>query len=430
MVKYKDVFDHKVVYTVLITLAVVLAASWLFKKPEKQMEHLVPHIHAIADPGFEREMAVLMGPAVLPGNKITPLENGDEIFPQMLDAIRGAKRSITFETYIYWSGQIGDEFAKALEERARAGVHVKVMLDWFGSSKMKKELIEAMKSAGVEVLRFHPLSLNDTTRLNDRTHRKLLVVDGSVGFTGGVGIADQWTGHAQDKDHWRDMHFRVEGPAVAEMQSAFLDDWIKETGSVLHGDDYFPKLSAPGDLKAHLFFSSPSGGSASMHLMFLLSIAAATRTIDIEASYFVPDKLMIRALLDARKRGVRVRVLLPADEHLDSETVKLASKHDWGDLLDQGVEFHIYQPTMIHCKMLILDGHMVSVGSTNFDMRSFELNDEASLNVYDDAFAQEMTKVFEDDLSKSSAYTYAMWKDRPWKQKIGEYLVWPVHGQL
>jgi len=428
--RYRDVFDRKVVYSVLITLAVVLAASWLFKKPEKQMEHLARHVHAIADPGFEREMAVLMGPDVLPGNRITPLENGDQIFPAMLEAIGSAKRSITFETYIYWSGQVGDAFAKALEDRARAGVHVHVMLDWFGSQKMKKEMLEAMKKSGVEVLRYHPLSWNDTTRLNDRTHRKLLVVDGTVGFIGGVGIADQWSGHAQDKDHWRDMHFRVEGPAVAEMQSAFLDDWIKSTGSVLHGDDYFPPLSPAGDLKAHLFFSSPSGGSASMHLMYLLSIAAATRSIDIEASYFVPDRLMIEALKQARLRGVRVRVLVPSDEHMDSETIKLASQHDWGDLLKAGVEFHIYQPTMLHCKMLVLDGHMVSVGSTNFDMRSFELNDEASLNVYDDGFARTMSQVFEDDLSHSTPFTYDMWKHRPWTKKLSEWFVMPVHGQL
>jgi cardiolipin synthase len=347
----------------------------------------------------------------------------------MLDAIRGARRTITFETYIYWSGRIGDEFAKALEERARAGVEVRVILDWSGSSKMDDNLLAAMKQAGVQVEKYHPLSWYNIVRFNNRTHRKLLVVDGSIGFTGGVGIADSWQGHAQDPDHWRDMHFKVEGPAVAEMQTAFLDNWIKTTGSVLHGEGYFPQLQKAGDQRAHLFISSPAAGSASMYLMYLLSIAAAEHTIDIDAAYFIPDKLMSDALVTARGRGVRIRVLLP-DKHIDSETVRIASKHGWGPLLKAGVAIHEYEPTMFHCKMLILDGEMVSVGSTNFDMRSFQLNDEASLNVYDKGFAARMTQVFEQDFAKSGDYTYQMWQDRPWTQKFAEIVVVPFRSQL
>jgi cardiolipin synthase A/B len=417
-----------IVITVLVTL-IVIGVLVTFKKPEKDIDHAVVHIHGINDPGFQREMGVLMGPAILDGNRVTPLENGDAIFPAMLDAIHGARRTITFETYIYWSGSVGDAFAKALEERAKAGIEVKVILDWVGSSKMDQTMLSALTQAGVQVEKYHALRWYNITRMNNRTHRKLLVVDGTVGFTGGVGIADTWQGHAQDPDHWRDMHFMVEGPVVAEMQTAFLDNWIKTSGSVLHGDGYFPQLQKVGDERAHLFISSPAGGSASMHLMYLLSIAAAEHTIDIDASYFVPDGMMSDALLAARGRGVRVRVLLP-DKHLDSETVRIASKHEWGPLLQAGVEFHEYDPTMFHCKMLILDGEMVSVGSTNFDMRSFQLNDEASLNVYDKAFASRMTEVFEQDLKKSENYTYAMWKDRPWTQKVSELIVVPIRSQL
>jgi cardiolipin synthase len=420
--------DERTIVIVLLTLLVVSLAT-NFKTPEKQVLHTVVHQYGIDDPAFQREMGVLMGPAILAGNKITPLQNGDEIFPAMLDAIRGARRSITFETYIYWSGQIGAEFAAALEERARAGVKVHVMLDWAGSGKMDSKVLEALKQSGAQVQRYHPLHWYSIARLNNRTHRKLLIVDGTIGFTGGVGIADEWQGHAQDPQHWRDMHFKVEGPVVAEMQAAFQDNWIKSSGTVLHGEDYFPKLQPVGDKRMHLFVSSPSGGSASMHLMYLLSIAAEKRTIDIEAAYFIPDDLMRDALIAARHRGVRVRVLLP-DKHLDSETVRIASKRGWGPLLTYGVEIHVYDPTMLHCKMLILDGEMVSVGSTNFDMRSFLLNDEASLNVYDHAFATQMEQVFEQDLRNSSVFTYRMWKDRPWTQKLSEWIVAPIRSQL
>jgi cardiolipin synthase len=418
----------KTALIVLVTLSVVVIAV-NFKKPEKRIAYAVKHLNGIHDPVFQREMGVLMGPAILDGNRVTALQNGDEIFPAMLEAIRGARRTITFETYIYWSGSVGDSFAAALEERARAGVKVSVMLDWVGSGKMEDTIIDRLVASGVQVERYHPLRWYSIGRLNNRTHRKLLVVDGKIGFTGGVGIADNWQGHAQDPDHWRDMHFKAEGPVVAEMQAAFLDNWVKATGKVLHGEDYFPKLEPVGDKKMHLFVSSPSGGSASMHLMYLLAISSAQRSIDIEASYFIPDELMSNALIAARRRGVRVRVLLP-NEHMDSETVKISSKHAWGPLLGAGVEIHLYNRTMMHCKMLILDGEMVSVGSTNFDLRSFELNDEASLNVYDQEFAGEMTKVFEQDLSIASRYTYAMWKDRSWTQKASEALLIPIRSQL
>ncbi|HEV2607973.1 MAG TPA: phospholipase D-like domain-containing protein [Xanthomonadaceae bacterium] len=420
--------DERIVIIVLLTLMAV-GVAMNFRTPEKQIEHAVVHMHGIHDPIFQREMGVLMGPAILSGNKITPLENGDEIFPAMLEAIRGARRTIDFESYIYWSGEIGQEFAAALEERARAGVKVNVILDWAGSSKMDQRMIDALEHSGVKLERYHPLNWYHLARMNNRTHRKLLIVDGTVGFTGGVGIADTWTGHAQDPDHWRDMHFKVEGPVVAEMQTAFLDNWIKTTDSVLHGDDYFPQLQPVGDKQMHLFVSSPAGGSASMHLMYLLSIAAAEHSIDIEAAYFIPDDLMRDALIAARHRGVRVRVLLP-DKHIDSETVRIATKQAWGPLLEAGMEFHEYEPTMLHCKMLILDGQMISVGSTNFDMRSFELNDEASLNVYDHAFGDQMTKVFEQDLLKSTPYTLQMWQDRPWTQKLAELIIRPIRSQL
>jgi cardiolipin synthase A/B len=419
-------------WTVLITILSTLIAVFLvsnFRTPEKEPRHRVKHQYGIIDPQLKREMGTLLGPAILSGSRVLALQNGDEIFPAMLAAIRDARRTITFETYIYWSGEIGEQFARALAERAKAGVKVHVMLDWVGCSKMKHTLLARMLDSGVQVERYHALRWYSLGKLNNRTHRKVLILDGAVGFTGGVGIADQWRGNAQDPDHWRDMHFKVEGLVVAQMQAAFLDNWIKSTGCVLHGADYFPALTAVGTQEMQMFVSSPDGGSDSMRLMYLTAITAAERSIDIEAAYFIPDTLMIRELESARARGVRIRVLVP-DKHIDSETVRISSKRGWGRLLEAGVEIYVYEPTMLHCKMLVFDRFMVSVGSTNFDMRSFELNDEASLNVYDADFAAQMTAVFERDLESSALYSYQRWQHRSWKQKAAEVVLQPIRSQL
>jgi cardiolipin synthase len=250
-----------------------------------------------------------------------------------------------------------------------------------------------------------------------------------VAFTGGVGVADHWQGNAEDPDHWRDMHFRLEGPVAAQFQAAFNDNWIKTTGEVLNGDAQFPEVPPSGTQDAHLFISSPAGGSDSMHLMYLMTLAAAERTVDLAASYFVPDEHIDAALKAARRRGVRVRILVPG-KHIDSEVVRLASKASWGSLLQAGVEIYEYQPTMMHSKLLVVDGAMVSVGSTNFDPRSFRLNDEASLNVYDQEFAARMIAVFERDLLSAERYTYERWSQRSWREKVMESVVYPLRSQL
>jgi cardiolipin synthase A/B len=417
-----------IITTAVVTFLVVMIAL-NFARPEKKLTWRIEHRYAVTDTQFRREMGVMLGPSISGGNRVTALQNGVEIFPAMLDAIRSAQTSITFETYIYWSGEIGQAFSDALSERARAGIPVNVTVDWVGSARMDRTLLEEMQEAGVDVRRYRPLRWYNFRRLNYRTHRKLLVVDGRVGFTGGVGIADLWQGNAEDPDHWRETHFRVEGPVVAQFQAAFNDNWIKSTGELLNGTTYFPALSPAGGLDAHLFIASPAGGSESMHLMYLLAIAAAKQSIDLAASYFVPDELAIQAFEAARKRGVRVRVLLPGP-WIDTEAVRLASKGTWGRLLQAGVEIYVYQPTMLHTKMLIIDRELVSVGSTNFDPRSFRLNDEANLNVYDNAFATRMTGVFEGDLKSAMPYTYDMWKRRPLGEKLAEKFLRPIRSQL
>lgn len=412
-----------------VLLALLLVSVWHAGGSERKVEQRLERLYDTADPQFRRSMGVLLGPPILDGNRVEVLLNGDRIFPAMLADIRNARRTITFETYIYWSDSIGREFAQALSERARAGVKVHVLLDWVGSSKMDEDALKQMQQAGVEVERFHEPEWWRPWRLNNRTHRKVLVVDGQVGFTGGVGIADQWRGDAQDADHWRDTHFRAEGPVVAQMQAVFNDNWLKATGRVLDGEAYFPPLAARGAQPAQMFSSSPSGGSESMHLMYLMVITAARHSIELSSSYFVPDDLAVRALVDAARRGVRVRIVVPGTT-IDSETVRKASRALWGPLLAAGVEIWEFQPTMFHCKVLVADGLLVSVGSTNFDNRSFRLNDEANLNVLDAAFAQQQRAVFEADLKRARRITLQEWHERPWRERALERLASLLRSQL
>ncbi|MES2958013.1 MAG: phospholipase D-like domain-containing protein [Pseudomonadota bacterium] len=417
-----------IVGTILVTLAAVLLAVNLMTG-EKKIERRIERLYALDDPRFAHELGVLLGPPFLPGNQQFVLLNGDQIFPPMLAAIQGAKTSINFETYIYWSGEIGQSFADALAERARAGVKVHVLLDWVGSAKVEDGIVAKMRDAGVQIRKFHPPHWTHLGRMNNRTHRKLLVVDGRLGFTGGVGIAPPWTGRAQDPDHWRDTHFKVEGPVVAQMQSVFIDNWTKVTGDVLHGPDYFPALSPAGEGLAQMFSSSPSGGSESMQLMYLLAITAASRSIDLSAAYFVPDELVSQALVSAMKRGVRLRIVVPG-EHTDSETVRGAGRARWGPLLEAGALIAEYRPTMYHCKVMIVDALLVSVGSTNFDNRSFRLNDEATLNIIDAKFARQQTEIFNADLALSRPVSHAEWLARPWREKLGERLASLIGPQL
>jgi cardiolipin synthase len=422
--------DHWIILlaTVIVTAIGALLALNL-TTPEERIQRRIARLYATDSAMFRRSMGLLLGPAILPGNRMEILLNGDEIFPAMLAAIRAAQKTITLETFIYWSGDIGKQFAEALADKAKSGVKVHLLLDWLGCDKIDASYVAMIRDAGGQVEKFHPLRWHNLGRLNDRNHRKVLVVDGSIGFTGGVGIAEEWTGRAQDAAHWRDSHFRVQGPVVAQMQAVFLDSWMKATGHVLHGDDYFPQLSSAGDSHAQMFSSSPSGGSESMHLMYLLAITAAERSILLANAYFLPDKLTLRTLIDALERGVRVRIMTPG-KHIDSAIVRRASRACWGDLLRAGAEIYEYQLTMFHCKTMVIDDCMVSVGSTNFDPRSFRLNDEANLNVYDTEAVAALSAVFEDDLLRSLLITYESWRQRPLRMKLWEKADALIRSQL
>jgi cardiolipin synthase len=384
----------------------------------------IESLYSVDDPQFVRTMGHLMGPPMVNGNTVETLRNGDEIFPAMLKDIFAAKKSITFETFIYWEGDIGQKFTDALSDRALDGVKVHVLMDAVGADKINKKYVEEMRRCGCEVEMYNPLRWFDLTsamRLNRRTHRKLLVIDGHVGYTGGVGIADEWTGHAQDPDHWRDNHYRVTGPVVLQLQSAFLDHWTEANGHILHGDLYFPKLEDTGKLYAQVFKSGPEGGSESMQLMYLLSFAAARKHIQLATAYFVPDDLTIKTLVKARKRGVKVQIIVP-NALTDVPLTRNASRSMWGPLLQAGVEIYEYQPTMYHTKQMVVDGVWVSVGSCNLDNRGFRLNGEANLNVLDAGFGAEQAKVFDEDLKKASRITYEAWKNRSFGEKLQEDL--------
>jgi cardiolipin synthase len=405
--------------TAFVTLVIILVIANL-SSGEKKIEHKIERLYASDDPQFLRSMGLLLGPPVVSGNRF---------FPSMLEGIHSARKTITFETFIYWSGEIGEQIAHALADKAREGVAVHILLDWVGSSKMDRRYLEILRDAGAAVIQYHKPHWTGLGRMNDRTHRKLLVIDGQIGFTGGVGIAPEWTGHAQDEKHWRDTHFRVAGPVVGHMQAVFMDNWVKATGNVLHGPDYFPHVDPQGDGLAHMFSSSPSGGSDDMQLMYLMAITAATHSIHLASAYFVPDKLTINAIVEAAKRGVKVQIITPG-KRIDTHTVREASRACWGDLLKAGVEIFEYQPTMFHCKLLVVDEYLVSVGSTNFDSRSFKLNDEANLNIYDRDFARQQTATFADDIRKSQRITLEAWMHRPLSEKLIEKFVWMLDTQL
>ncbi|HXH31957.1 MAG TPA: phospholipase D-like domain-containing protein [Bacteriovoracaceae bacterium] len=399
------------------------------KSPGKRVEHEIKPIGPLDSPDVIRSIGQLLGPPLIPGNLVTSYHNGDEIFPAMLGAIEAAEKSITFETFIYWSGEVGNLFAKHLSARALAGVRVHVLLDWIGSKSFEESSLEEMKKAGVQIRRYRPLRWYNVSRLNNRTHRKILVLDGVIGFTGGVGIADKWLGKAQDIDHWRDSHFKITGPVVGQLQAAFMDNWNATHPEVLHGTDYFPELKPTGEVLAQVFKSSPEEGSGSVRLMYLYSIAHAQKSIRIASAYFVPDTHVRKILIDAAKKGVSIEVIVPGRK-IDTPLTRRASRAIWGEMLQAGIKILEYEVTMFHCKYMVVDELWVSVGSTNMDNRSFRLNDECNLNAIDEKWARHMVEIFAQDKRKAREVTYEMWNQRPLSEKVIEQAARIMRSQV
>ncbi len=365
--------------------------------------------------------AITMAP-IAHGNDIELFINGDAIFPAMLETIASAKRTVNFLSYLYWSGEIACEVAGALCERARAGVEVNVLLDAVGSAKMDRSLVRQMEEAGATFAYFRPPKPYAMRRLNNRTHRKLLIADGEVGMTGGVGIADQWTGDAQDPEHWRDTHVRVRGPIVRGLQGAFAENWLEATGHVLVGPGHLPPLEPVCDDGPMQVVRSTAGvGDTNVEALYFLAIACARTTLHLTSAYFAPRPAFIEALTDAAGRGVDVRVLVPGP-HMDKEVVRQAGRSTYEELLEAGVRVYEYSPTMIHAKTLTIDGSWSSVGSVNFDNRSFQLQDEATLCVGSASFAAQLDEQFERDLERSREIDLERWNGRAAHHRVREGL--------
>lgn len=369
---------------------------------------------------FLRAAEALTSAPISLGNEVELLVNGDRIFPAFLETIGAAEHSLNLLTYVYWRGDIAEEIAGALCEKARDGVDVNVLLDAVGTAQMDLGLVGRMQDAGVKVVRFRPPKPYALRRLNNRTHRKILVADGRVGMIGGVGIAEEWTGDAQDPDHWRDTHLRVRGPVVRGMQGAFAESWLEATGDVLVGEPYLPSLErCDGGGATQLVRSSAGVGDTNVEALFFLAIACAKTSLDLTSAYFAPRPAFTAALADAARRGIRVRVLVPG-EHTDKDFVRTAGRRSYDALLDAGVRIWEYGPTMLHAKTLTVDGAWATVGSVNFDNRSFQLQDEATLCVQSEAFAERLDEQFARDLEVSEEISLERWRGRPAHQRARE----------
>jgi cardiolipin synthase len=374
----------------------------------------------VDSPEFLRASEALTGAPISHGNEAELLINGDRIFPAFLDTVASAERTLNLQTYIYWRGEIAHDVAAAVCDRAKAGVECRVILDALGAAKMETRLIDDMERSGVEVIRFRPPKPYAIRRVTNRTHRRLLIADGRVGMTGGVGIASEWTGDAEDPEHWRDTHVRVRGPVVRGMQGAFAENWLEATGEVLGGEEHLPELEPLNDDgPMQVVRSSAKVGDTNVEALYYLAIASAQRSIDLTAAYFVPRPAFTRALEEAAGRGVDVRILVPGP-HIDKSLVRVAGHAAYERLLDAGVRILEYQPTMLHAKSMAIDGVWASVGSVNFDNRSFQLHDEVTLCVWERGFADHLRETFERDLERSEEIDSGHWRGRPAHRRLVE----------
>jgi len=351
------------------------------------------------------------------GNRVEILFNGT-YFDRLLSDIESASQSIHIESYIWWKGDICARVAEALAARCEAGVEVRLLVDASGSETMEHHLVDRMKRAGCQVRFFHPLRISNLGRMNNRTHRKISVFDGRIGYVGGHGIAEQWTGQATDPEHWRDTAVRMEGPVINTLQGVFCENWIEETGSVTAGSKYFPKLEPVGDVDAHVAFTSPRGSLSAVQLLYYLAITAAEKELIIQNPYFLPHRDAIEELKAAAKRGVDVRIMLPAAGVIDLPSVQHASHHHYGDLLENGVRVYEYKRTLLHSKVMIVDRKWCCVGSTNFDDRSFELNDEVTVGFTSPSLANQLYDAYLADLEHAEEIHLDAWKARPMSHKV------------
>jgi cardiolipin synthase len=408
-----------------VALVVTFAAASCNRLPPAEK---LPAI-AAGEPAFTATMEAHTSSPIVGGNRIDILLNGEQIFPAKLAAIRSARETITYAEYFYADGGPARDLAEALAERCRAGVAAHILLDGFGTLSMPRDYVTLLEAAGCHVATFRPLGRwVSVGRHNKRNHRRVLVVDGRVAVTGGSGVSDKWTGDGRVSGHWRDTDVRIEGPAVRNIQSAFFENWREATGELLGGEHYLSNGRASGQARAQVIKSSPAGGGYDMYTMYLLAIASARRTVYLTNPYFLPDDRMEETLLAAAKRGVRVIALAPGT--IDHNVVRAASRRGFGRLLQGGIEIFEYQAGLLHAKTMVVDGVWATIGSTNFDNRSFALNDELNVVLYDRAVVERLVTAFENDLAHSRRVTYDAWQNRGLRTKLFERLVLPFESQL
>lgn len=387
------------------------------------------HAFTVRDPAFFGSAHAAADAVPVGGNKITLLQNGEEIFPAMLQSIAAAKRTVNFEAFLFHSGAVADKFIAALTERARAGVQVRVLLDGVGSGMdLKNEDVKKLEAGGCKFAYYHPTRALRLDRLNRRTHRRVLVIDGRTAFTGGAGFADEWQGNADAPDHWRELHAKIEGPLVAKLQTAFQQHWLAETNEVLGGDGHFPVLEAAGPLQAQLV-TSTEFSVAPLPLVQAVAVASAEKAIYITNPYCTPTEDQVYLLSEAVKRGVDVRMLLPG-VHNDQPLTKAAGRGSYGDLLKAGVKIYEYTPTMVHSKTMVVDGMFAMFGTSNLDARSSAINEEIDVSVYDEAFGRDMERIFKRDLEKAKEYKIEDFEKRTLWERFTEWIIIPFRSQL
>jgi len=418
-----DAWNWSVFFGLMAFLTYVAAPRE--RPPIYGLDHVIP----TGDPAFLDSVVGLTGITFLEGNRVDLLNNGDEFYPSMLQAIGEAQESITIEAYIYWAGTVGAKFAHALADQARAGVTVKILLDAVGSSTIGTEILETLESGGCQLAWFNPIKWYSIGQFNYRTHRKSLIVDGRIGFTGGAGIADHWSGTAQDPAHWRDMQIRIEGPGVLPLQTGFARNWQQTTGELVSGPDYFPPPESAGRVPLHTVLSSPSTGASDARTLYYFAIVCARRSIHIANPYFVPDQAAIDSLVDASRRGVRVTILV-SGRYNDNFVARRNSARLFGDLLQAGIEIYEYNRTMLHHKTMVVDGEWGTIGTTNFDNRSFAFNEESNVSFVDRRLVGALEETFERDRAVSDKLTLEAWRARGVWARAQEAAVWLLQDQV
>jgi cardiolipin synthase len=420
----------EVSYLVMILYAFIVV--FLFVMIWSVLHERESHVR-VPDVGrFEEALpsiANLTGSPVLAGNTVQVLQNGDGFFPPLFEDIARARQTINLETYVWWKGEICKQVAEALAGKARQGVEVRITLDATGSHKGDDDLFDMMKEAGVKISLYHPFRLGDLALLNNRTHRKIAIFDGKVAYVFGHGFAEEWTGNGQDARHWRDTGVRLEGPIVNSVQAVFAQNWVDQTAEVLVGEKYFPRLAEKGSVRAHMTASAPRGGVSEMELLDKMAIATAQKELIIQNPYFIPDEELVDLIANAVKRGVRVRLMIPG-QITDSSVVRHAGHKQFQTLLDKGVEIYEFEPTLSHQKIMIIDDVWSFVGSTNFDDRSLDTNDEASVGLIDRQVAGELKAAFEADLERCKRLDARSWSRRSLWHKFEDSASYLLNEQL